>query len=186
MFFFTVCCHILILLAESILAFNVALVDVTVSLSWSLRERVWPWKCNLIWWDLICHSLTPNSARLSAGIVTTKLRVSIFLGPTLSHYCEVIMGVVASQITSLTIVYSTVYSGADQRKHQSSTTLAFVWGIHRGLVNSPHKWAVMQKMFPFDDVIMLSYFIFSGFIDKFPEMWYKVLAYCGKCIPGVK
>ena len=36
------------------------------------------------------------------------------------------MGVMASQITSLTIVYSTVYSGEDQRKHQSSTSLAFV------------------------------------------------------------
>ena len=41
------------------------------------------------------------------------------------------MGVMASQITSLTIVYSTVYSGADQSKHQSSASLAFVWGIHR-------------------------------------------------------
>ena len=65
------------------------------------------------------------------------------------------MGVMASQITSLTIVYSTVYSGEDQRKHQSSTSLAFVWGIHRWLVNSPHKWPVMRKMFPFDDVMMI-------------------------------
>ena len=38
------------------------------------------------------------------------------------------MGAMASQITSLTIVYSTVYSGADQRKYQSSALLAFVWG----------------------------------------------------------
>ena len=44
----------------------------------------------------------------------------------------------ASQTTSLTIVYSTVYSGADQWKHQSSVSLAFVWGIHRWPVNSPH------------------------------------------------
>ena len=64
------------------------------------------------------------------------------------------MGTIASQITSLTIVYSTVYSDADQRKHQSSASLAFVWGIHRGPVNSPHKWPVTRKMFPFDDVIM--------------------------------
>ena len=70
------------------------------------------------------------------------------------HYCGVIMGVVASQITSPTIVYSTVYSDADQRKHQSSASLAFVWGIHRGPMNSPHKWPVTQKRFPFDDVIM--------------------------------
>ena len=49
-----------------------------------------------------------------------------------SHYDDVIMGAMAYQITSLTIVYSTVYSGADHRKHQSSASLAFVQGIHRG------------------------------------------------------
>ena len=75
---------------------------------------------------------------------------------TPSHYDDVIMGTIASLITSLTIVYSTVYPDADQRKHQSSPSLAFVCGIHRGPVNSPHKWPVMRKMFPFDDVIMVS------------------------------
>ena len=64
------------------------------------------------------------------------------------------MGRVASQITSLTIVYLTIYSDADQRKHQSSASLAFLWGIHREPLNSPHKWPVTRKMFPFDDVIM--------------------------------
>ena len=64
------------------------------------------------------------------------------------------MGVIASQITSLKIVYSTVYSDADQRKHQSSAALAFVRGIHRWPVNSPHIWPVTRKMFPFDDVIL--------------------------------
>ena len=71
-----------------------------------------------------------------------------------NHYDDAIMGTIASQITSLPSVYSTVYSGADQSKHQSSASLAFVWGIHRGPVNSPHKWPVTRKMFPFDDVIM--------------------------------
>ena len=70
------------------------------------------------------------------------------------HYVDVIMGMMASQITSLTIVYSTVYSGADQRIHQSSASLAFVRGIHRWPVNSPHKWPVTRKMFSFDDIIM--------------------------------
>ena len=60
----------------------------------------------------------------------------------------------ASQVTSLTIVYLTVYSGADQRKHQSSASLAFVRGIYRSPVNSPYKGPVTRKMFPFDDVIM--------------------------------
>ena len=70
------------------------------------------------------------------------------------HYCSVIMGAMASQITSVIIVYLTVYSGADQRKHQSSASLAFARGFHRWPVNSPHKWPVTRKMFPFDDVIM--------------------------------
>ena len=64
------------------------------------------------------------------------------------------MGAVASQITSLTIVSSIVYSDADQRKHQSSSSLAFVREIHRVPVNSPHKWPVPRKMFPFENVIM--------------------------------
>ena len=54
------------------------------------------------------------------------------------------------------VVYSTVYSDANQSKHQSSASLAFVSGIHRGPMNSPHKWPVTRKMFPFDDVIILT------------------------------
>ena len=88
------------------------------------------------------------------------------------HYDDVRMGAIASQITCLTIVYSIVYSDADQRKHQSSVSLAFVRGIHRGPVNSPHKWPVTRKMFPFDDVIMIisnfSYcFVVWMFTSKF-------------------
>ena len=63
---------------------------------------------------------------------------------------------IASQITSLSIVYSTIYSDTDERKYLSSASLAFVRGIYRGPVNCPHKWPVTQKMFPFDDVIMAS------------------------------
>ena len=73
------------------------------------------------------------------------------------HYCDVITGAVASQITRLTIVYSNIYSDADQRKHQSSASQAFVRGIHRGPGNSLHKWSVTRKMFPFDDVTMFTY-----------------------------
>ena len=64
------------------------------------------------------------------------------------------MSEMASQITGVSIVCSTVFSGADQRKHQSSASLAFVWGIHRWPVNATHKGRVRRKMFPFDDVIM--------------------------------
>ena len=65
------------------------------------------------------------------------------------------MGAMASEITSLMIVYSIVHSGADQIKHQSSALLAFVRGVHRWPVNSPHKEPVTRKMCPFDDVIIM-------------------------------
>ena len=77
------------------------------------------------------------------------------------HYNDVIMSGMASQITSLTIVYSTVHSsGAYQRKHQSSVSLVFVRGIHswrwinRWPVNSLLKGPEMRKLFPFNDVIV--------------------------------
>ena len=65
----------------------------------------------------------------------------------LRHYSDVIMGAMASQITSRTIVDSTVYSGADQRKNQSSASLAFVRGIHRWPANSPHNGQQRGKCF---------------------------------------
>ena len=80
---------------------------------------------------------------------------SLLRVPRIMHYSDVIMSSMVSQITSLTIVCSTVYSGADQTKHQSSTSLAFVRGTHRWPLNSPHKGPVTRKMFSFDDVIMV-------------------------------
>ena len=77
------------------------------------------------------------------------------------HYGDVIMGEITSQVTSLSSVYSTLYSDADQRKYQSSASLAFVWGIHRGPVNSPHKRPVTRKMSPFDDVIMFWFYWYA-------------------------
>ena len=65
------------------------------------------------------------------------------------------MGAIASQITSLTIVYSTVYSDADPRIHQSSASLPCLRRIHWGPVNSPHKWQVTRKIFSFDNIITL-------------------------------
>ena len=82
--------------------------------------------------------------------------------PFLLHSGDVIMGAITSQITSLTIVYSTVYSHADQRKHQSSASLVFVRGIHRGPVNCPHKWPVTRIIFPFDDAIMQTCSLVAG------------------------
>ena len=81
------------------------------------------------------------------------------LHTVVDYYSDVIMGTMASQITSLTIVHSTVYSGANQRKHQSSVSPAFARGIHRWPVNSSHKGPVTRKRFPFDDVIMLMLYL---------------------------
>ena len=71
-----------------------------------------------------------------------------------THYCDVIMGAIASQITSLTIVYSRVYSGANQRKHQSPPVTGLCAGNSPVTGEFPHKGPVTRKMFPFDDVIM--------------------------------
>ena len=91
-------------------------------------------------------------------------------------------GLDVAEIINLTIVYSTVHSGADQRKHQRFTSLAFVRGIHRWPVNSPHKWSVMRKMFPFDAVIMITvvvnevFLIFkSGVIVELTKYWIALL-----------
>ena len=85
------------------------------------------------------------------------------------HYNDVIMGTIASQITSLTMVYSIVDSGADQRKYQSSVSLAFVREIYRWPVNSPHKWPVTREIFPFDDTIM---YVFKIIKKGNVNVWY--------------
>ena len=105
-------------------------------LSWLIyHSSLWCW--------LIINETTPHLAK---GSLTGNV-----------HYNDVLTMAMASQITGVSIVCSTVCSGADQRKHQSSTSLAFVGGIHRWPVNSPHKGPVIWKMFPFDDVIMYRY-----------------------------
>ena len=72
---------------------------------------------------------------------------AIYNGQTPVHYGDVIMGAIASPITSITIVYSTFHSNADQRKHQSSASLAFVREIHRGLVNSPGEFPAQMASY---------------------------------------
>ena len=79
---------------------------------------------------------------------TSKIFIHNLPGIMYTYYCDVLMGAMSSQIISLTIVYSTVYSVADRRKHQSSASLAFVRGIHRWPVSSPHKSQVTRKKFP--------------------------------------
>ena len=112
------------------------------------------------WWDQshnFAHATEAELLRVTMNLFeVAKMYIYILflscvyteMSPVVGiHYNDVIMGSMASQITSLTIVYSTIYSGADQRKHQSSASLAFVRGIHRGPVNSPHKGPVTRKWF---------------------------------------
>ena len=98
------------------------------------------------------------------------------------HYSDVIMGTMATQFTSLTILYSTVYSDADQRKHQSSASLAFVRGIHRRPLNSSHKGPVTRKMFSFDDVIMHRGFGTAQFVSigQYLSVMGRCHLYCAK------
>ena len=105
-------------------------------------------------WAWYTNQTIGSHCNVIRGLVDMYVFQTKIFSTWFCHYDDVIMSTIASQITSLTIVYLTIYSGADQSKHQSSASLAFVWGIHRGPVNSPHKWPVTRKMFPFDDVIM--------------------------------
>ena len=99
--------------------------------------------CYAEWtYNLACRSYKPDK---SPTMVTENVVV---------HYIDVIMTTVASQITSLVVVYSIVYSGADERKHQKLCVTGLCTGNSPGPVNSPHKGPVTLEMFPFDDVIM--------------------------------
>ena len=98
-------------------------------------------------WDIVHCPFSNFEKDASRGIPANLQTKTISLQYQLyRHYNDVTMTTMASQITSLTVVCSTVYSDADQRKHQCSASLVFVWGIHQGPVNSPHKWLVWRKM----------------------------------------
>ena len=128
------------------------------------------------------HCQAPISHVGNLGCAPVQINAVIFLLTTFTlcdcvpnaHYNDVIMGTIASRITSLTIVYSTVYSDADQRKHQSSASPAFVWGIHRGPVNSQHKWPVTRRMFRMQQV---------DSIDRIPILFGHIMA-CFQCKHG--
>ena len=97
-----------------------------------------------IWWSCDHYQNTSSLVHQHTFIATQ----------TYMHYNGNIMSAMMYQITSLMIVYSSVYSGTDQRKHQNSASLVFVRGIHRWPVSSPHIGPVTRKMVPLDDVIV--------------------------------
>ena len=119
------------------------------------------------------HSYSHKLGRLPYSVVEHLFILSIILHHFswnsywlrwISRYHDVSMDAMVTQITSLTSSYSIVYPGADQRKHQSSESLAFLHGIHRWPVDSPHKRPVTRKMLLFDDVIMNMFWVVSGWI----------------------
>ena len=99
------------------------------------------------------------SAGFSRGLTTRWIYMAIvFLmiyRDANQHYSDVTMSAMGSQINGVSIVYWIVCSGANQTKHQSSASLAFVWEIHRWPVNTARKGSVTRKMFPSDGVIMM-------------------------------
>ena len=118
-----------------------------VIVNWTIRNKImWNFNQNSnifiqenVFENSVCE-MTVILSRVS-WVNTTYVYVTTGSGCTPKHlfnplhYDDVILDTMVSEITSLTIVYSTVYSDADQRKHQSFASLAFVRGIHRGPVN---------------------------------------------------
>ena len=105
--------------------------------------------CVIYEWILYCHRLVMRGWSESKHHIVVNVDKFASIRSSIIHYSDFIMSAMASQITGVSIVCLTASSGADQRKHQSSASLAFVRGIHRW-----PEGPVTQKMFPFDDVIM--------------------------------
>ena len=122
-----------------------------VPVTWSTCESRLRW--HLLFINKDCHTLYAYAIHAYGWIGSYKAGVDTYLWRPW-HYSDVIMSTMAYQITSVSTVYSTVCSGADQRKHQSSASLACVRGIHRWPVISPHNGPVTRKMFSFDDVVL--------------------------------
>ena len=111
---------------------------------------------NKCWSRLGYHMLLLSLDNLPYEATIILNKSSQYHGFWYPLYSDIIMSMMASQITGISIVYPTICSGTDQRKHQSSASLAFVRGIHWWPVNSPHKGLVTRKIFSFDDIIMLA------------------------------
>ena len=120
---------------------------------------------------MIKHYLCVNFAEVSTMNSSSKLHqnqtLSYWIYFRNHHYSDVIMGAMAFQITSLMIVYLAVYSGADQIKHQSSASLAFVRGIHRW----PHKLSVTRKSLYLMTSSWWKYFIFIISHREWMDWW---------------
>ena len=124
---------------------------------WNITDKKWDETplCDhplvLPTWMVACIMMQMLPSQIIQSRCCLSIR-DLLLTPQ-GHYSDMIMSGMVSQTTGVPIVYSIVCSGVDQRKHQSSASLAFVRGIHWWPVNSLHKGPVTWKMLPFDDVI---------------------------------
>ena len=143
--------------AWSILQLGVLIGTSCINCSWFREDQLWPIDDgHIVTMDPVlvlfhaddmltqCGLLMPHGAMDLTPTISMFKLASNKSAYTCQYYNDVIMGAMASQITGVSIVYSTVCSGADQRKHQSSASLAFVGGIHWWPVNSPHKGPVTR------------------------------------------
>ena len=175
-------------------------IRVNIMRQFQMAFRIWKclnFECNPIWicpweftWRLVQLPVTSdNTTRwrtryytkwrrlglfillIKSALKTSNDKAPSFLNTSTIYNNDVIMGAMVSQITSVSTVHSTVYSDADQRKYQSSASLAFVRGIHRWPVNSPHKGSVTRKMFPFDDVIKYCEYHANSMMKIHFEIW---------------
>ena len=117
----------------------------------NIQTDVWAWNMplNLQLYKYYCNITDTKTTCISILLIWLQTDECRW-----HHYSDVIMSAMAPQITSLTTVYSTIYSDADQRRHQIFAAQAFMRRIHRCPVNSPHKCPVTRKMFPFHDIFM--------------------------------
>ena len=118
---------------------------ISIIMHWDIGFEI-KYICNNIVNTVLVDCRAPLDARIYAGTVVSKF------GPALQWRHNERDGVSNHQRLDCLL---TRLLGADQRNHQSSASLAFVKGIHRWPVDSPHKGPVTRKMFPFNDVIML-------------------------------
>ena len=120
----------------------------------------------IFWWGEIIQrapwrlkSLTPLDCLLNGLLgLTAKKYQSVALSPAFFHRYRLGANTLQWRHNERD---ATFYSGTDETKHQSSASLAFVRGIHRWPVNSPHKGPVTRNMFPFDDVIMMLWKVYD-------------------------
>ena len=118
--------------------------------------------------ELVLTQISPHDVPGPQWVNTNSVKIRMLY---LEHYSDGIMSAMASQITGVSTVCLKVFPCADQRKHQSSASLAFVRGIHRWRVDSPRKGPVTRKMFPFVDVIMKMRLTFP---TAGPSLWQAV------------